>query len=107
MICLTAIVVFVIDCSGFTESWKGALGRWLGVMVGRVRPFDCSLCASWWANIVLLLCGRCFTLPFLAFAALLAALTPQVAQCINLVRYGLDTALHLIYKFFDKIWKQD
>lgn len=107
MICLTAIVVFIVDISGFTETWKGWLGKWLGVTVGRVRPFDCSLCASFWANIVLLLCTHALTLPCLAFACLLAALTVQIGQVIQMLRYALDSAVRKFNNLLDKIWKQD
>ena len=37
-ILLTAwLVVFVVDLSGFTQTWKAALGRWLHVEPGNLR----------------------------------------------------------------------
>lgn len=107
MVCLTAIIVFVVDISGFTETWKGWLGKWLGCKVGRVRPLDCSMCASWWACVILLFCEHSVTLPYLAFAALLAALSVEIGQLIRLLRYAADTALKLMTNLFDLIWKRN
>ena len=42
---LAAIIVFIVDLSGFTQSWKKWLGKWLGVQIGDVPPFDCRLLA--------------------------------------------------------------
>jgi len=104
MICLTAVAVFIIDISGFTDSWKAALGRWLGVKVGRVRPFDCSTCCTFWACVILLLAEHSLTLPYLAVACLLAGLTAQVAGLFGLLRHGLDTASKTIHNLLYKIW---
>ena len=35
---LAAIIVFVVDLSGFTQTWKKWLGKWLGVQIGDVPP---------------------------------------------------------------------
>lgn len=104
MALLSAVVVFIVDISGFTDSWKAALGRWLCVKVGRVRPFDCSLCCTWWACIVLLLCRGDLTLGNVAFAAVLAASSKIMAQVYHLALYAGETALKLINKLFDRLW---
>ena len=45
---LQIVVVFLIDLSGAVDSFKDALGRWLKVKVGRLKPIDCSLCMYHW-----------------------------------------------------------
>ena len=107
MICLTVITVFVIDISGFTDTWKGWLGKWLGVKVGRVRPFDCGLCSTFWTLTIWLLCTGQFSLAYWAFACVLAALSAQVGQFISLLRYAVDTGLHLLNSLLDKLWKRN
>lgn len=106
MLMLTIAIVFVVDISGFTETWKGWLGKWLRVKVGRVRPFDCGLCSTFWTLTIWLLCTGQFSLTYWAFACVLAALSAQVGQVISLLRYAVDTLLRLINtKLLDKLWK--
>lgn len=46
---VAVVVVFIVDLSGFTNSWRTALARFLKVNALRpLRPFDCSLCMTWW-----------------------------------------------------------
>ena len=104
MILLEVVVVFIIDLSGWTDTWKGWLGRWLGVQVGRVRPFDCSTCSTWWACLILLLCTHSLSWLTIAFAAVLAAFSPQVAQVITFVRYALETAISIANALCDAWW---
>ena len=53
---IAAIVVFVVDLSGFTESWRRPLSDWLhrktGYMIKHFPPFDCSLCLTLWAGLI-------------------------------------------------------
>lgn len=93
MVLICAVTVFVVDISGWTESWKAALGRWLHIRVGRVRPFDCSLCMTWWLCLLYLLCAGGISFPSVAFSALLAALSRVVAQLYRLLVYALETAV--------------
>ena len=45
------LVVYVVDLSGFTGSWRRALKRALGLhTLRRLPPFDCGQCATWWAS---------------------------------------------------------
>lgn len=94
MICLTAIVVFVVDISGFTDTWKGWLGKWLGVKVGRVRPFDCGLCSTFWTLTIWLLCTGQFSLAYWAIACVLAALTIPIGQAFTFIRIALQSLLN-------------
>lgn len=108
MLFITIICVFIVDISGFTDTWKGWLGRWLGCKVGRVRPFDCGLCSTFWTLTIWLLCTGQFSLAYWAFACVLAALSAQVGQVIGLLRYAVDTLLRLINtQILDKVWKRN
>ena len=74
---LAALAVFIVDVSGWTESWKAALARFTRrERVGRLRPFDCSLCTAWWAGIAYLLATHQFSIAGCCAAALAAASTP-------------------------------
>ena len=104
MLLLEVVVVFIIDLSGWTDSWKGWLSRWLNVKVGRVRPFDCSTCMVWWCCLALLLCTHSLSWLTIAFAAVLAAFSKEVGEVITFARYALETALFCLNKCLDKIY---
>ena len=72
---LTIVVVFIVDLSGFTDSWLSAFSKWLGHTVREFKPFTCSLCMTWWTGIVYLLVTGQFSIPLLAYVALLAFLS--------------------------------
>ena len=72
---LTLVVVFIVDLSGFTDSWLSAFSKWLGHTVRDFKPFTCSLCMTWWTGIVYLLVTGQFSIPLLAYVALLAFLS--------------------------------
>ncbi len=100
LLLLAVVVVFIVDISGIVDTIKGALSRWLHVKVGRIRPFDCSLCMVWWCGLVYLVIAHRFTLGPVAFVAMLAACSVQIGAFIQLLRALLqwlaDTALDIV-----------
>lgn len=56
---VAVIVVFVIDYSGFVENVKKMLWRWVKgnkpYIPFSIKPFDCSLCTTFWVGLVVLL----------------------------------------------------
>lgn len=57
LFCLTIITVFIIDISGFIEHIK----YWISKCFTKnkftttdweLKPFDCSLCMSWWIGLI-------------------------------------------------------
>ena len=76
LLLVAAIVVFVVDLSGFTDSWRSALAHALGVKALKpIKPFDCSLCMTWWTCLIYAICTGHFTLPVIAYCALLSLLS--------------------------------
>lgn len=100
---ITIIVVFIVDLSGWTDTWKGWLHKWLRVPIGRARPFDCSLCTTWWAGCVYLLCVGKFTLPWLAAVSVFAMCTPVV---LNMLLTIIDL-LNILFNFISKLCKRN
>lgn len=104
-ILLTAwLVVFVVDLSGFTRSWKGALGRWLKTDPDklRVRPFDCSLCMTWWATLAVALAEGRLTFATTAFCALCALLADTMGATLTLMKDLILAALDAVYKLIGR-----
>ncbi len=79
---LSLVVIFIVDLSGFTQSWLNALSRWLGRTVREFKPFTCSLCMTWWTALVYAIVTGNFTIPVIAYAALLAFLSFPISQLL-------------------------
>lgn len=110
MLMLTIAIVFVVDLSGFTDTWK----KWLADFIGKdvkqlkpLKPFSCSLCMVHHTLVIWLLCTGQFSLAYWAFACVLAAFSSQIGQFINLIRYAVETAINSFFKGLDKLWKRN
>ena len=93
LLLVAAITIYVVDLSGFTESWRSALARWLHISESALRPlppFDCGKCATWWICIIYALCTGTFNLCILGFIALLSFLSIPLGQFFIFVREGLN-----------------
>ena len=93
------IVVYVVDVSGFTDSWRAALARILRVEPQALRPlkpFDCGLCMTWWACLIYPLFAGGFSLLTVAEAALLSNLSIPIGLLLVFLREGLATLINII-----------
>lgn len=104
---IAAIVVFVVDLSGFTDSWRRPLSDWLhrktGYTIKYFPPFDCSLCLTFWVGLVWLAVHGSFTLPNVAFVCLAAYLTIPIGTTLTALRDLLLAALNWIITKIEKI----
>lgn len=104
---LAAIVVFVVDLSGFTDSWRRPLSEWMhrktGYTIKHFPPFDCSLCFTFWAGLIWLAVRRAFTLPNVAFVCLAAYLTIPIGTTLTALRELLLAVLNWIISKIDRI----
>lgn len=100
LFCITLIVVFVIDHSGMIDTIKGALAKWLKVREVRIKPFDCSLCMSWWCGLLALAIERQFTLGNIVAVALFALFADKIADTLTLLRDATSKAINAIYNLF-------
>ena len=82
------LCVFVIDCTTILpdfENWvKSHRGWWCRTYRNR-KPFTCALCMTWWLSLAWIIINDRFTLPYMAFAALIAYLTPIIKAIAQLV----------------------
>lgn len=93
---IALVVVYIVDLSGFTDSWRGALARWLKVPALRpLPPFDCGQCMVWWVTIIWALCCGRLTLAVLAYCAALSFLAIVLGQLLDTIR---EAFLSLINK---------
>lgn len=94
LLIITLIMVFIIDLSGFIDEIETVLSKWLKGKVRIPKPFSCSLCMSWWTNLIYLLCVGKLTLPYMALIALFAFLTPVFAILFIWIRETLNSILN-------------
>lgn len=101
LILVALVTIYIVDISGFTQSWRAGLAHLLHARdLKPLPPFDCSLCMTWWVCIIfLLVSGRC-SLPLVAFSALLSHLSVPIGQLLILVR---EAFTRLIDKLLEKL----
>lgn len=90
-ILLVALVtIYIVDLSGFTESWRSLLATKLHIKALKpLPPFDCGKCATWWVSIIYAAILHRFCLGTVAFSALLSLLSIPIGQFLIFIREGL------------------
>lgn len=98
LLLVAVIAIYIVDVSGFTESWRDLLARKLNVArLKPLPPFDCGKCAAWWSCIIFAICKGQFTLETIAFSALMSLLSIPIGQVMIFIREGM---IWLINKIF-------
>lgn len=102
IICLAIITTYIVDISGIIDSIKWAIGRWLNIKEVRLKPFDCSLCMTWWVGLIYtLIVGECNIYTILC-VAMTSALSTIIGDTIILLREILSAGINALS---NKLWK--
>ena len=105
LLLMSLTVIYIVDVSGFTQSWRSALARWLGRSESALRPlppFDCGKCAAWWGGVIYAIAAGCLTLPVLAWCALLSCLSITMQQGFIFIRELLNMVFRVLINFTQK-----
>ena len=93
LLLLWAVVVYVVDLSGWTATWLKWLSRFTAryglPAVKELRPFSCSLCLTFWLGIVYAVLRKDFTLPVLAYICGLSFLSITLRELFIFIRETL------------------
>lgn len=107
LILIQLIIVYIIDLSGAVESFKLFISKIL--TKGKIqttnfdlKPFDCSLCSTWWIGLIYLLICHSFTIPYIALVALLSFLTPVSNNILLLIKDLIGFEINKIYEWLQK-----
>lgn len=100
LILVAMITIYVVDLSGFTDTWLKFLSAYKGRKIKELKPFSCSLCMVWWVCLAFLLMSAKLTLPLVAFSALLSFLSAPLGQILVLLR---EVMLHIINKLMSRL----
>lgn len=103
IVLIAVICVIIVDISGFMIEVKEMLGRWLKVSPDaiKLKPFDCSLCCTWWSGLIYLICVGEVSIFNIAFTLLVASMTPVIMNAI----YTLKDNLLLLIDYFTPHYK--
>lgn len=89
MLLVALITIYIVDISGFTESWRTAVARSLKISESAMRPlkpFDCGKCMTWWVCLIYPICTGDISLSTIAFAALLSHLSNPIGELMIFIR---------------------
>lgn len=64
------------------------------------KPFDCSLCMTWWSCLIYLIVVQALTLPFIAFSLLFAWLTTIEKDIFIMTKDMVTKLIDLLYTLF-------
>ena len=98
LILVAMVTIYIVDLSGFTDTWLKVLSHYKGRKIQELKPFSCSLCMVWWVCLIFLLVTGNLTLPMVAFTALLSFLSVPCGQLLILIR---EAFLKVITKLMD------
>ena len=102
LLLIAVITIYIVDLSGFTESWRSALTRLIKAKELRpIRPFDCSLCMTWWVCIIYAICSGLLSLPVLAYIAALSFLSIPIGQFCIFIREGVTFLLNKMMQWYE------
>lgn len=87
LLMVAVITIYIVDLSGFTQSWRGLLARILHIKEMRpIKPFDCSLCMTWWVCLIYACVQGDLTLYTTAWSAILSFLSIPIGQVLIFIR---------------------
>ena len=102
LLLVALVTTYIVDLSGFTDSWRSALARRMRIPESNLRPikpFDCSLCMTWWVCLIYGTINWGFTLALVAYSALLSFLSLPMGQAMLFIR---ESILWLIDKLMPR-----
>ena len=104
LLLITIATVIVIDLTDFVDSVKHGIWKWVWKEKREYRdfslkPFDCSLCASWWIGLLYLIISGTITLPLVVYQLFLSYLTPIIKDIIQMIKDMCVRILDMIYTY--------
>ena len=98
IILVALVTIYIVDLSGFTETWLNILSNYRGRKITGLKPFSCSLCMVWWVCLIYAVIVGSLTIPVVALIALLSLLSVPCGQLLILIR---EAFLKVINKLMD------
>ena len=101
LLIVAAVVVYIVDISGFTDAWLSWLSRALKGPVKSVRPFSCSKCMTWWCVLLWAAVQGKLSIMIIGYAAALALLSNTIYAVLLFIK---QWTLFVIHKLMPPEW---
>lgn len=105
LLIMQLVIVFILDLSGVMLSikkliWRSLFGKATIDQSYKLslKPFDCSLCSTWWYGLIWLLVVRDITMLNIGYVALLAYMTTFSKDLILTISELLNKLLNKLNK---------
>lgn len=102
LLIITGIVCFIVDISGFVDTIKRWVWKWLfkdrEYNDFELKPIDCSLCMSFWIGLIYLICVGQFNVLMIGYVCLLSLLSSNITGLLIIVREGINYVLSMLSK---------
>lgn len=100
---ISIIVVCIVDISGFVDTVKSTISKILtngkfNTADYTLKPFDCSLCMTFWIGLIYLIIYHQLTLLNTSILLLIAVSTPIINDVIRLIQDLINRIISIIYK---------
>ena len=105
LLLLSAIVVYIVDLSGWTDTWLGWLSRFTARFgyppVKHLRPFSCSKCMVWWCGIAWAWYSGELSILTLAYIAGLSFLSITLRELFIFIRETFTNGISKVNKWLN------
>lgn len=97
---IDVIVCFIVDISGFVDTIKRTIWKWLRkdkpYQEYRLKPFDCSLCLCFWSGLIWLLIQGNISIGSVALVCMFSLIAEQISNILKLIKHSLQLLLDKI-----------
>ena len=90
LLVITTIVCYIVDITDFVGSAKQTLWKWVfgknkEYREFRLKPFDCSLCLSFWSGLFYLLFVGQLNILMIGYVCLLSMFSGFISKVLNVM----------------------
>lgn len=106
LLLLAIIVVSITDLSGFIDTLKHWIWKWVWrdkreYRDFSIKPIGCSYCSLHWTGLIYLIITNQFTLLFYAYLLFLCYMTPIIKDCLQMVKDICIRILDMLYTYLE------
>lgn len=102
---ITIAMVLVIDQFQFVNEITTIISGWLSngkiKKPLNIKPFSCSLCMSWWTNLLYIIMAGKLSIFMILYILLLSFMTPVITTTLTLIKHIILFILNKIGFLFD------
>ena len=107
LLLLAIIVVSLVDISGFIDTVKRVVWKWVWKNNQReysdfsFRPFDCSYCMTHHIGVIYLILTSSLSILHYAFLLVLCMLTPVIKDGLLLIKAILQRMIDMVWDYLE------